>query len=469
VWGFQEGEEGFASFVFVEDAALSDDAARMVEVRDSVGIDREWGCAAEQIKYDRAVLPRGTCLPLQMTVEFEEGQRRHAVEMFHSLGEALASGDVRIGAAKSRGLGKLKLGNPSFNEHTLNTRHGILALLRGENGQPVSDLPAVLVRQKRPRLEIMVKWHPVGPLMVKAGADGIGVDSVPLVSGRDGQLTLVLPGSSVKGAIRNQAERIVRTLLGTPLSQEPNPRKRFLTHLSELPLIEAIFGAAGRQESTEDDTDATEEQPVADESFGRLGLSALAADDCYGEPQFSRDQWQAVISAATEAAPGERESELRTALNNARLARWTAAFHVAVDRWTGGAAESLLYNVLEPHAVAWEPLRFTVDLKRLNEAVGAAPDEFLSGLMLVLLALRDLAKGRVPLGFATNRGMGAIEVESVHFSGRDLSSECQELAALDLPGGDFAGIPQRTRDALQAAWKRWCESASAARETEVRT
>ena len=30
---------------------------------------------------------------------------------------------------------------------------------------------------------------------------------------------------------------------------------------------------------------------------------------------------------------------------------------MTVDRWTGGAAESFLYTVLEPHGVAWEPLR----------------------------------------------------------------------------------------------------------------
>ena len=57
VWGFQKDEAGFASYVFVEDALILNHDALSVEIRDGVGIDRQWGCAAEQIKYDRAVLP----------------------------------------------------------------------------------------------------------------------------------------------------------------------------------------------------------------------------------------------------------------------------------------------------------------------------------------------------------------------------------------------------------------------------
>jgi len=55
--------------------------------------------------------------------------------------------------------------------------------------------------------------------------------------------------------------------------------------------------------------------------------------------------------------------------------------------------------VLEPHAVEWEPITLTVDLDRTPPA----------GVALLLLVLRDLANGRLPLGFAVNRGMGAVK------------------------------------------------------------
>ena len=90
-------------------------------------------------------------------------------------------------------------------------------------------------------IEVKVHWRPVGPLMVKAGFDGIAVDMLPLMSGIDGGLSLVLPGSSVKGAIRTYAERIVRTVLDRNLTGD------FLCDL-ELPLIDDLFGLRGLSE-----------------------------------------------------------------------------------------------------------------------------------------------------------------------------------------------------------------------------
>jgi RAMP superfamily len=57
LWGFQEenGRSGHASFVLIEDATIQ---GRVAEIRDGVGINRMWGTAAEQVKYDRAILPK---------------------------------------------------------------------------------------------------------------------------------------------------------------------------------------------------------------------------------------------------------------------------------------------------------------------------------------------------------------------------------------------------------------------------
>ena len=54
--------DGYASFIFVEDAIIEKSPAE--EIRDGVGIDRQWGTAADKIKFDRAILPKGTRLML---------------------------------------------------------------------------------------------------------------------------------------------------------------------------------------------------------------------------------------------------------------------------------------------------------------------------------------------------------------------------------------------------------------------
>jgi CRISPR/Cas system CSM-associated protein Csm3 (group 7 of RAMP superfamily) len=434
-WGFQKDAEGRASGVVVADAVVPEGAA--VEVRDGVGIDRVWGCAADHIKYDRAILPCGTEIPLAISVELTEKRAGDVRNMFADLLAALQAGEVRFGAARTRGLGRLQLA-AGFRvvEETLNTRDGLLAILSG-------TLPAVTLTptgRRRPRLEIAIDWRPIGPLMVKSGLDGIGVDMLPLLSYHDGALSLVLPGSSVKGALRTQSERIVRTLLGKDADRKLEAKKRFLAHL-RLPLIEDLFGSPGRSKASSD--------PGRDE----LGLGALGIDDCYAtNVRIPPQAWENLIRAEPDAAPGGSESPLRRSLEgrDVNLPLWTASYHVAVDRWTGGAAEGFLYTVLEPHGVTWEALRLWLDPDRMRRLECER-----EALALLLFVLRDLSGGRIPLGFATHRGMGAVAVTGIAFT----AVNCQPpLAALDgvrLAGGDLGGLPGELADTLTRYWQEW--------------
>src|SRR5262249_3216472 len=151
--------------------------------------------------------------------------------------------------------------------------------------------------------------------------------------------TLVLPGSSVKGALRNQAERIVRTVLGKSADPRLPAKKRFLAHL-RLPLVEDLFGSPGRSEQENTRSDPEE-----------LGLGALGVDDCYAtNGRIPPRTWDELTRAEADAGPGEAKSALWRKLEgrDVNLPNWTASYHVAVDRWTGGAAEGFLYTVLEP-------------------------------------------------------------------------------------------------------------------------
>ena len=434
LWGYQEKvkvndstkDDGQASRVFVEDAVLPEATAE--EVRDGVGIDRVWGCAAEGIKYDRAVLPRGTELPLAMSVEIlDDGNSTQ--ELLAGLVEALKKGRVRFGAARTRGLGRVKLlDDVKITEDVVGTREGILARLAEK--RPTTTLPNPT--HARPLLVATIGWHPVGPLMVKAGLDGVGVDTLPLVSDiGDGKLAPVLPGSSIKGVLRGQAERIVRTMRGIPAAAIDDPKQRFLKH-KRVELVEYLFGSTGR-----DDEEAT-----------RLGRGALGVDDCYAVAiRFTPEHWQRITLAAPDATD-EHPSELRQKLGEAGVEDWTAAYHVAVDRWTDGAADGFLYSVLEPHGVAWEPIRIEIDPTRL-------PGCECEGLALLLLVMRDLAGGKLPLGFATHRGMGAIAIDDVSFQAAGCAAPFVGLDGVSLPGGRLEGLPAAVRSELNTAWKNW--------------
>ncbi len=440
LWGFQEGEDGHASYVIVEDAAVENADSDLDEIRDHVGIDRKWGCAAEHIKFDRAILRRGTRLRLSLLMEVgEDLDPQQALALLGYLKNALEAGEIRLGAAKTRGLGRVRLENAEVRRWIFNDRNGILEALENTDGTPVSldELQAACQKYSPYPAQtwtITIDWEPVGPLMVKAGYEGVAADIIPLVSGVNGHVALVLPGSSIKGCLRSHAERIIRTLLQRDVSNASDPKQRFLWDV-ELPLIDELFGKRGQRE-----TEHTDHQDYLP------GQGALAVDDCYGRDRFSQKQWQAIETAQTDP-------DMRQALDAAMLKAWQEAYHVAIDRWLGSSAESMLYTVLEPHRANWEPIRLTLDFHRLPS------DKRLPAVALLLLILRDLAQDRIPLGFATHRGMGSIRVIRIGFESGDLDHDLAIVNQVLIENGRLIRVPEE----IKRAWRQWLHETQSAR------
>jgi CRISPR/Cas system CSM-associated protein Csm3 (group 7 of RAMP superfamily) len=414
-------DDGHASLVIVEDAPI--DSRVETEIRNGVGIDRETGAAAMGIKYDRSVLPRGTRIPLKVTIDFtDEADWESAAGSWSALLKALQRGQVRLGAGKTRGLGRVHLESPSLKVQKLSTRAGMLAAL--DNGGEVVSLESLrhpTAYPARPSLTFTIYWRPLGPLMVKSGTDGLAVDMLPLVSadGRDA-VRFCLPGSSVKGALRSWCERLVCTLLGLREVEERDPKRRFLPQVDR-PLVNQLFGAA----------------------YTHRAAGVLSVDDCYSTNQIAANQWNTIETAASD-------STLLDALDESGLGRkLQQGYHVAIDRWTGGAADSMLFTVLEPHNLQWEPLRLDLNLARLDTSLQ------LPTVALLLLMLRDLGNNRIPLGFATLRGMGAVAVDRVEVEGGDLPAELAGLQAATLSAGDFAHLDRQSLTTLQTAWREW--------------
>lgn len=442
LWGFQEqnGNEskGYASYISVKDAVIQGVES---EIRDGVGIDRYYGAAADQAKFDRAILPKDSRIPLDITVE--QGQQGYAAGWedckteLKALLQALQQQEIRLGAAKTRGLGRVSLQDLKILEQDFSTTKGMIAVLRGQ-GTAVSF--GALSTQERPyqrsRLDIQIHWEPVGPLMVKAAADGIAVDTLPLTSAVGDRLTFVLPGSAIKGCLRNQAERIIRTVLSLPVPQNPDlkPGQKFTEQLGQVPLIQELFGAASRFKA----------DLVTKEKKQQGQIGALAVDDCYAKLQVSPNDWKQVETATNE-------SQLRAALNAAHLENTQQAFHVAIDRWTGGAAENFFYNTLEPFGVSWQPIRLSLcETPRLK-------NQMREGIALILLVLRDLAAGRIPLGYATNRGMGEIRVTNITLSGQGFHGALATLnSEISLPQGNLIELGELLTT-LNNAWTSWID------------
>ncbi|MBB4913986.1 RAMP superfamily CRISPR-associated protein [Streptosporangium saharense] len=408
LWGSAE-EKGHASRVVVADglvtteprldehalpAAPLDVAA--LEFRPSVGIDRVTGAAAPEFLYGRAVIPAGHYVRLEIDVESNEEADLDEARM-DALLTALRAGKVRVGAATGRGLGAVRLLDDPFEMvvDRFDSPEGLPAVLRDDparrRGAEPSRRTDPALPPARQVLDIRVEWRPLAPVMVRAGAGGLFADTLPLTTRVDRRhVTLVLPGGSIKGALRGHAEFVERTARegGPPAPSAPpgaspaDYSAAFRAQLDQLPAVRALFGAArdGRER----------------------GAGALRAEECAALVTVPDELWDAAIGGE----PDESDS-VRDRLEDLGMAR---SDHVSLDRWTGGAADGRLFTVLEPHAVGWEPIRLSVDLTRLGSGSDVA-------LALLLVTLRDLAEGRIPLGASANRGFGDIEVTEVVLTG----------------------------------------------------
>lgn len=472
LWGYQERAaagrraQGHASFITVDDAKVAFPRGSRHLTRDGVAIDPYWSTAKYGQKYDREIIPAGSTVELRLI--FDEratpagahgsGAQMDVDSAVAATLRTLRFDDLRLGAAVTRGFGRVRMTGGITVEQRLDDRDEMLALLdklaAGQPDERLSDIgdaqPIVAAGNtlQTDRVAIEVEWCPDGPLMVKAGFDGFAADAMPLVEPDANGVALLLPGSSIKGALRADAERILRTVVAPPAGSPAPPRA--------LALAEYLFGREKRRkpQRAAGDGEASSGSSAAEAAVAAPGQQpargALYFEDCFGRAgPLTAKAWQEILLAPDELHSGE--SGLQSQLTQHKLSDWSHAYHVAIDRWTGGAAEGLLFSSLEPGSTEWAPIRLQFDAGILGPWAEPA-------FALLLLALENLSCGRLPLGFATNRGMGALTVSKVTIRGLG-----RLLPEVGLPNGEIvvkgplkvADLDPGVREPLASAWRKW--------------
>ena len=408
-----------AGLLAVSDAAL--DVA--VEARTGVGIDRATGAAAPEVFYSFEVVPRGAPMPLHLDLELpvDEVLRSVARSALRSLLEALSAGEIGLGGMRSRGLGEVRLDTVSVREFLFTDAASTAQALSGGRQLQLDDIGAARAVQRR-RLTATVNWTPDGAVLSKDMSEGLGVDTLPLMGSiGHGKVAAVLPGSSLKGVLRSHAEWFCRTLAGVDVQPATNGDE-FLAQVAGIRPVDLLFGTVKRTRR-------------GDEQGPESRRGALNIPDCYAEMALDQEVWRDVIDAIDDQAVA------KVVDNNAK-GLLDPAMHVAIDRFTGGAAESLLYSVLEVRAPQWQPLRLILDLDQLSRQTTLAEQHAAIGLFYVLEKM--LRHEMIRLGFGTMRGAGRMRVASVDIQqphdeqGDGSAGLCDRATALKALGDFFA-------------------------------
>lgn len=229
------------------------------------------------------------------------------------------------------------------------------------------------------------------PLLIKSGREAgadptlLDMNFVRTVHPRTGEMTVFLPGSSLKGTLRSYCEKIARTVRN---GQDP--------HWCCNPFDEMFCGRR-----LEKETSAAKRYAgscVACRTFGNTGMgSHLVLTDAYPQDEPRLEQRDGV----------------------------------AIDRISGAVAAGP-FNL---EVVTRGTFRATLTLRNFQ----------LWQVGLLAIALRDLGHGLVPIGFGKSKGFGRVTVTyqrlevaypgrfALQKDGHDFSAELVDLVAFDFP------------------------------------
>ncbi|MGQ0594714.1 MAG: RAMP superfamily CRISPR-associated protein [Gammaproteobacteria bacterium] len=350
-------------------------------VETSVSLDRHTRTAIEDRLFHREVVPPGTVFRFEATADgLNEGEIADLLEALEGLNH------LALGADKASGKGRFKWQRGSvkrFGKDEFDRWWQALATDERADwwayAETYSVPNATPVAPKHPALKIVIQFDHrflVNDPDQEPPRGSPEPDMNPL---RDWNGRAFLPAKSFRGALRTQAERILRTMgkqacaVGSKRPQEGQCRTLH-TH----------------------------------EEVGRL----CYACQVFGTPGWRSRLW---VSDFTATQAFDEASQQ----------------FVAVDRFTGGAREGALYEIraADKPALSGE---LRVDARRMP----------FWGYGLLALAIRDLVEGDIRFGYGRARGYGAARGRLVGGLS-DWRRVYAALLPAIRAGGDRADLPQQ--------------------------
>lgn len=236
---------------------------------------------------------------------------------------------------------------------------------------------------------------------------------------------LLLPGTSIRGALRARCSRIARTVL---------------------------YATGQATESDSFLAEATEDAGAPGSGGGRFSRDIheqLARDPGLVRYMFGTTEYRGAIRVLD--------------CTTIDLGKQLKIPHNAIDRWTGGVINGgLFFEIVYPHA-QWNDIIIEVDPAQLlrnvlTDCVGTGlSEEAVQGRAraswcLLCLALAELSAGTLPLGGKTTRGLGQVEVTGISVSGADGAIVTAPANEKLWPTHDAEGtaVPQNAAHALLA-------------------
>lgn len=393
IMGWQSGKDGRGSWISISEARIIvDNAGHAVDgllsqeeldnnkylhgfkelpIRQHVRITHR-GTAADKGKFDEEIVPKGVRFCFEMELRADNNLGR---EDFHKLLDILQSKTFRVGGGSRKGFGEIEVKHIGSKKLDFrNNKDDFHAYINKESSlkdpwelyQSWNDRGSETTKAIRYQLQLT----PVDFILFSSGLGDqkSGADSTIIhekyVSDWDtgtpkwnnGKKSLVIPASSVKGAIAHRTAYYYNCITGATADKQNFANKESLPVGKNNDAVKFLFGSEGDKEKNK--------IKKGTKRRGRVLFSDVIRQ--------------------------QRDDDQTKILN-----------HVKIDRFTGGAIEGALYDEMPLYANKEDiSLSITVinDDENFNGNIKKAFED----------TLKDICRGTLPLGGNTNHGNGCF-------------------------------------------------------------
>lgn len=213
-WGRESKnkEENCQSAMIMHDLKTKDQA--LIKVRDGLKIDNSIGTAVSGCKYDYEVVEPVIGFDLEMEITLRAAYKTEVFcEILAALVNALEKEEISLGAMTTKGFGRCRLETYQCCFFNFEKKEHVLAWLNREfpGGEEQDFKVQGRITKEDKEFSIKADFFIKNSLIVRSySGSPKDPDAVHITS----QDKYVLPGTTVKGAVRNRAVRIINVLGG---------------------------------------------------------------------------------------------------------------------------------------------------------------------------------------------------------------------------------------------------------------
>ena len=204
-----ENKEQKQSAIRIDDLLTLDE--NNISQRDGVKISRKKGIAEDTAKFDYEVVETGSRFSLEIEITFDANEENNTFkkQMIATIIELLKNGEIRLGAKTNSGFGRIKLVDDyKIYSFDFTNKKDVLRWFKQDLKTP-SGLNIKPLQNKSKNFTINGDFVIKNSIIVRSYNYDPNMPDIENIksNGRP-----ILPGTSLKGAIRSRIERIVKTV-----------------------------------------------------------------------------------------------------------------------------------------------------------------------------------------------------------------------------------------------------------------